>query len=457
MIRSVRGRLILGNTAILAAILLLFGLAIQEGFHAFTARTIDNELVRRSRRHIPQISPPPGAEREFANGPLVFNERGQADFFGQLVGPWDPVAFSNLGDKRRTFTEVTTQDNRHLRVMTQFMSEGRTLQVAYPMADIDTAAGQLNMLLLALAPVALLLSVFGGFVLTNNMLGRMGQITKAATQIDEDDLTERLPDLGDDEFGELTKAFNGLLDRLEAAFNRQGAVVQQLRRFTADASHELKTPLTVIKGNATLGMQPGQDTQTALSEINRAADGMSNLVQDLLLLARSDSGQLDLERKTLNLDDLLRDAARSVPNPKDVAVDVRASGLHVLGDQAALLRLFSNLIHNAVRHTAPENAILIHSLKDSAFVKVEVIDSGEGISKEHLAHLGERFYRVEKSRARQEGGGTGLGLAICFSIVEASNGWMEITSDLGVGTKVTVWLPRAEPALGASGQKALNP
>lgn len=182
-----------------------------------------------------------------------------------------------------------------------------------------------------------------------------------------------------------------------------------------------------------------------LRKVDQAADVMSRIVQDLLLLARSDAGELVKEERPVALGAVLERALNAVKRPETARLNLTLPDPSptVLGDDHHLLRLFTNLLENATRHTPPEGRVSVEARCLNGTVLVEVRDTGEGIAPEHLPHLCERFYRVDTARSRARGG-TGLGLAICTSIVEAHGGRLQIDSRLGAGTTVTVSLPRIE-------------
>jgi signal transduction histidine kinase len=238
-----------------------------------------------------------------------------------------------------------------------------------------------------------------------------------------------------------------MIARLEGAFQNIEEAYEQQRRFVADASHELRTPLTTIKANTSLalaGRHSEADYREALQAADTAADTMNRIVQDLLLLARSDGGQLTLERLPIPLEEPLCRAVDLVsgPDAAPVFLDLPAARLGVLGESHYLTRLFVNLLENAVRHTPPDGQIVVSARAAGGTVTVRVRDDGEGIPPEHLPHVCERFYRVDDARTRARGG-TGLGLAICRSIVDALDGDLAVASEVGRGTTVTVTLPAA--------------
>jgi signal transduction histidine kinase len=278
------------------------------------------------------------------------------------------------------------------------------------------------------------------------------RITAEAAQIGAQDLSRRLEVTGKDELSELASTFNGMIARLEAAFQQMEQAYEQQRRFTADASHELRTPLTTIKANTSLalcGEPTPAEYREALEAADEAADSMNRIVQDLLLLARSDGGQLGLALQAVPLRELLGRAISVVQDPEsaELALRLQAEDLAVVGDSHHLARLFVNLLENAIRHTPATGKITVQAEPDPrapARVAIRVTDTGEGIPAQHLPHVCERFYRVDAARSHGSRGGTGLGLAICQSIVQAHSGTLQISSEIGRGTTVTVTLPRAE-------------
>ena len=198
---------------------------------------------------------------------------------------WDPSGFIQAKQGRRQYATVVV-GGETLQVLSDPVRERgivvAVLQVAHPLTDVQLAIAGLDRALLTLIPIGLLFSGLGGAYLTNRVLRRVHLTTQTARQITVQDFSTRLPVTGNDEFSELAETFNGLLNRLQSAFEQQARVLEQQRRFTADASHELKTPLTVIKGTTSLTLT-GQPTvavyRAALQEIDRAADTMSHLVR----------------------------------------------------------------------------------------------------------------------------------------------------------------------------------
>ncbi len=389
--------------------------------------------------------PPPGESGPYR--PHHFNLSGESIVPFDERPLWDAAGFARAKQGSRHFSTIEF-NGEALYVLSEPVRERdvvvAVVQVAHPLADVQLAIAGLDRALLTLIPLGLLFAGIGGSYLTTRVLRRVHLATQAARDITGGDFSTRLPVGGQDEFSDLADTFNNLLNRLQHAFEQQQHLLEQQRRFTADASHELKTPLTVIKGTASLMLQ-SQPTATgywsALHNIDHATETMSQLVQDLLLLARADGGQLGKDPIELLVRDVLDSAILGVaPTGAAITVQIPDETLTVMGNERELVRLVSNVLKNATQHTPREGTITIATHAAGEYIRISIQDTGPGIAPEHLPHLGERFYRVDAARAE---GGTGLGLSICREIVEANRGAMQIESTLGIGTTVHIELPRA--------------
>lgn len=407
--------------------------------------------------------PPPGSMPPPEGGPQMgpLGPPSLMTLAGQplITGRNSPMLSQNGFDIARTGRPIFTNDEfdgEPIRVFSRPLWEddrperpsGRILgvvQVATRRVDTLRAIAGVTQTLLLLLPVALIISGLGGAWLTERALNPVRHLTDAAGQIGATNLAERLPEFGNDEFSRLSAVLNGMLTRLETAFQRE-------RRFTADASHELKTPLAIIKVNTSLALEDEDlpaDYQKTLQTIEGAADRANRIVQDLLLLARESAAAsgganpgMPLRRESIPVSSLLREAVDAAG--RDAArVRVEPIKAAVWGDRHHLTRLLVNLLANALRHTPQPGTVTLSATADRQWVWIQVRDTGEGIAPEHLPHLTEPFYRVDTARTR-ESGGSGLGLAICESIARAHGGGLKIESALGVGTTVTVTLPVAE-------------
>jgi signal transduction histidine kinase len=405
--------------------------------------------------------PPPQDEGPYR--PALFGLDGKSlDPHGRTE-LWDADAFAATKAEASRGTlappgiqhfSTVTVDGAQVRVLTVARRDPRftavIAQLPYPLTDVYRALEELDRALLWMIPVGLLFASIGGWYLTGRVLHRITWMTDAAATMGAGDLSRRLPADGDDEFSTLARTFNGMLSRLEQVFSRQNALLDQQRRFTADASHELKTPLTIIKGNTSLAISMGQmltkeDCIQSMHEIDTAANSMSSLVQDLLLLARSDSGLAAGTRTVIAASEILSEAIKTVKPRQDVIIDFMPpdEDVTVYGNQQELVRVFKNLLDNAITYSTSGGMVHLMAQRTGSMVAFTVRDHGDGIAPEHLEHLGERFYRIDTSRTRPTGG-TGLGLSIVKGIVEAHQGTLTFESEVGKGTQVTVSLP-AEP------------
>jgi signal transduction histidine kinase len=392
--------------------------------------------------------PPPPLRDLGLYRPHHFDLQGQSIVSWDDRPMWDTAGFNQAKQGRRQYATVVV-DGETLQVLSDPVRERgvvvAVVQVAYPLADVQLAIAGLDRALLTLIPIGLLFSGLGGAYVTNRVLRRVHLTTQTAREITVGDFSTRLPVSGNDEFSELAETFNGLLNRLQSAFQQQELLLEQQRRFTADASHELKTPLTVIKGTTSMTLHGAPTVpayRAALQDIDRAADTMSHLVQDLLLLARSDGGQLGKEQIELLVCDILDSTVSGIRQESaPLTLHVDDETLSVMGNERELVRLFSNVLDNAVHHTPSDGTIQVSAQAEGENVVITVRDTGPGIPPEHLPHVGERFYRVDAARSRPDGG-TGLGLSICKGIVHAHGGTLSIESTSGVGTTVHIRLPR---------------
>jgi signal transduction histidine kinase len=277
-------------------------------------------------------------------------------------------------------------------------------------------------------------------------------ITQMANEINATDLRRRLHFKRRDEFGELAATFDQMLARLEAAFKRQ-------TQFTADASHELRTPLTIIDleiNRALTQMERSPEDRQILEQIRAENAQMTYIVNNLLTLARADTSQLVLQREVVDVSDIACvERLLSLAQQKHITLSTGTlPELLVCGDPQYLSRMFMNLIENAIKYTSGIGTRVHVELecRQERWAVVRVQDDGPGIAEEHIPSLFERFYRVDKARARkieqtsdapgkQEPGGIGLGLAIVQWIVQAHGGEIRVESKLGSGSTFQVRLP----------------
>jgi heavy metal sensor kinase len=276
------------------------------------------------------------------------------------------------------------------------------------------------------------------------VLKPLAAISTTAATISADNLSARI-DTGviDQELVELAGVLNETFARLQTEFERQV-------RFTADASHELRTPLAVFYSNVELALSRPRtvaEYRETLERCRQAALRMRGLVDGLLMLARADAGRLDLDRKPIDLRELVEEAADQFqPQAErggiELSADVTEEPVTAAVDPVLLGRVLENLTANALRHTPKGRSVTLRARVQKERAVLEVCDTGEGIALEDQPRLFERFFRADKARSRSSGG-TGLGLAICKSLVEAHDGTISFQSTPGVGTTFVVQLMRA--------------
>jgi len=264
--------------------------------------------------------------------------------------------------------------------------------------------------------------------------------------IGPDDLSRRVGvPTGIAEVTEIAETINRLIQRVERSH-------AALEAFTADASHELRTPLTHLRAQAQWALEPGRtsdEMHEALSAIALEVDRTGKVVEDLLLLARADNRELVVEHRAFDLASVVTEVAEIAEamaqgRPVDVRCTVEAGSARALGDPARARHVALNLASNAVRYTAA-GTVSFRLVRDDGRVGMAVADTGVGIRSEHLDRIFERFYRVEPSRSRDEGG-TGLGLAVARMLAEIQGGAITVESVPGVGSTFTMWLPAAPAA-----------
>ena len=306
---------------------------------------------------------------------------------------------------------------------------------------------------LFVAPLILLLSIGAAYMIAGPAIRtNLDKIINEVEAItDGRSLHRRLPvDVTADELARLTATLNAMMGRLETSF---GA----LRRFTADASHELKTPLAVLRANVERAMSaPSGSTEqmVALEEAIQEVARMADLVDGLLTLARADEGRFDLHREPIELEPLVRDVfetAAILGEEAGLEVDMpTVEPSVILGDKTRLRQLFLNLVTNAIKYTPRGGSVSLSLARRDGTASFTVRDTGVGIAAADLPHIFERFYRADRVRSRlAERGGFGLGLSISQWIVQAHGGHLTVSSRLGRGSTFTVTLPVYEPEVSA--------
>lgn len=355
-----------------------------------------------------------------------------------------------------TFETNRSLNNAPLRIVTLPVAEKnqsmRIVQVASSLEDVEDALNTLLLILIITVPSALIMASLGGQFLAYKALKPVDQITQTARMITSQNLNQRIsPPKVKDEISRLIETFNEMITRLDQSF-------RQIKQFSSDASHELKTPLTILRGEVEVALRKERTLpeyqkvlQSNLEEVHR----MAQIVEDLLLLSRADNGEIQLSRKEMNLSDILKEMipqTQFLIQPQNLHLQalLPEEEVRFFGDPLRIRELFLNLIENAVKYTEDGGRITIQLSKDHSgvsgnerekeFAEIRVTDTGIGIAKEEQERIFDRFFRVDKARSREQGG-SGLGLSICKWIVEAHQGKILVESELGKGSSFIVRLP----------------
>jgi len=331
-----------------------------------------------------------------------------------------------------------------LRILSTTLSVGGrqfVIQVAEPMDDYLEALERFRTAMLIGIPVLLVFAAGGGYWMSTRALHPVDQITHAAQMINPQDLSQRVtvPQTGD-ELQRMAETLNQMLQRIESA-------VARITQFTADASHELRTPVALIRTRAevTLAKPRNSDQyRDALKEVLAESERTSVLIENLMTLARADTGSATLDFDTIDLTGIANEVcsqARTLTEAKRQhwSAAIPETAIWVRGDANALRRLLLILIDNAVKYTPPAGIVSLSLQPNGTHAEIRVSDTGIGISESDLPHIFERFYRADKARSR-ELGGTGLGLSIARWIANAHGGEVKVESSSN-GSVFLVLLP----------------
>lgn len=460
---NIRWRLTLWYGAVLAAVLVLFGssvyLMMRHGLLARTGAGMGMEAtdvaeeVARSRDR-----PTLGVwlERRFSGHPgydiQVSVPGGAALFRSRRIKADGLPAPSVPPEEKRPSLESFTGRSGHARLLSRVVAgpDGPLiLQIAAPLGADDHELGELLWVMVLVGPLALASALGGGYLLARRALAPVERMATEADQITASRLDRRLALANpDDELGRLGTTLNGMIARLERSF-------AETRRFTADAAHELRTPLAVMRNVAEVALRSPREPdhyRRVLGDVLEEVERMTGLAEQLLFLAREDAGLVPSSVGETRLDELVGAALehlRVVAAAKGLTLD--GTGLEpcvVRADAGQLRRLLFNLLDNAIKFTPPGGSVRVGLRRSDAGVVLDVADTGAGIPAEHVPRVFERFYRVDPARG-PETEGTGLGLAICRAIAEAHGGRIEIESEVGRGTRAILTLP-ARPVAGES-------
>jgi two-component system OmpR family sensor kinase len=368
--------------------------------------------------------------------------------------PFSPLVLENVKKTGRGYDETMELGGYTFLVYYQPLSYENNvvgvLQISRMVNDIEQFLQNLQYILLIAGVLMIALAASVGWFLARKTLQPIETVIEAAQQIqNSDDLNKKIAYDGPaDEIGRLTDTINSMFTRIQQSYSDLQDSIQAQKRFVADASHELRTPLTTIRGNIDWLRKIQAEKQElepfteVFQDISEEAERMSRLLNDMLMLARSDAG-FKMEREPLLMVEIVREVARKAQLlPKTVEWQVAdlstLDGVFVNGNKDYLQQLLYIFIENAFKYTH-EGYVRLEGLKSNEQIGIKIIDTGIGLDREQIPYIFERFYRADPSRGLTSG--TGLGLSIARWIIDEHQGSIEVTTHKGEGTTFIIWLP----------------
>lgn len=385
-----------------------------------------------------------------------------SDASNKLPDPWPIPASRPAGLLFQT--ESGSELAAHTRTASEwieFDGANRIVQATYLLDQVNSSLGRFLQICAASLAAATVLAVIGGRVLAARSLRPIGKMVSAARRITVENLRQRLDQTGSgDELDGLAATFNEMFERLEKQ-------VGQLRQFTADAAHELRTPLAALRGTAEVALsskRSPEELRAGIAESIEEYDRLARIADDLLLLARADAGQEFVRRAPMRLDVAVGDVVdlyAPLAEEREVSLQCTAQrDVWIDGDDGRLRQMIGNLLDNALKYTPAGGRVNVQLAASNGTAELTVGDTGPGISPDHLSHVFDRFFRADRARTRDGGGGAGLGLAISRTIIEGHLGTIQLESAEGAGTTVHVKLPatsaRAAPQSELKASRASN-
>jgi heavy metal sensor kinase len=479
MLDSIRTRLTLWYTGVLAVVIVFLSVVAYFIFWRSAVQRTDANLVELSDSFLVTLR----AELEDQTGPDVFRTAAQvaidehhfrdtlyviADQTGKVILTSLETPAANgrskiarkvlssasfqgfLGDSLRSdrlFGHIPVTEAGYRGFAQRFSAKGKSytliiLQSLHPQKEMLEEAGSVFAWLI---PIAILLASGGGYFLARKSLAPVVAMSSQAGSIGAANLHERLAVQNErDELGHLARSFNGLLDRLAESFERQ-------RRFMADASHELRTPVAILRGESEVALSQQarsvEEYRESLGVLHHEAERLTRIVEDLFTLTRADAGQYPLQPRDFYLDDLIAEcvhSARTLAQAKKISLTFEGapeSPIHA--DESLLRRMLLNLLDNAIKYTPDCGRVTVNCHGHGKEYVLSISDTGRGIPEELRPRIFERFFRADRARSHSEsdGGGAGLGLAISRWIAEAHHGRLELIRSDSTGSTFAAYLP----------------
>jgi len=357
-----------------------------------------------------------------------------------------PTSFNALerAMKGEIVYETIERTKPRLRMVTIPIMENKKItsvvQVGTSLEDFDETIKKLLLIMIISIPTSISVTIVFGYFMAKKALRPVDQIRRAAIKISSSNLDEKIDIAGRrDELGRLAETFNAMIGRLKDAF-------QRVNQFSIDVSHELKTPLTILKGETEVALRKERekaDYQKLLLSNLEEIDRMSCIIDDLLLLSKADSKEIKLNVEEVALRDLIMDVCMNmkvVADKKEVELQTNElEDVRLKGDELKLRRMLLNVVENGIKYSQIGGKVTVSSFVNDGYVQIDVKDEGIGISEEDIKFVFDRFYRADRSRKRESG--SGLGLSISRWIAEAHKGSIEVKSQPAKGSMFTIKLP----------------
>jgi heavy metal sensor kinase len=462
MFRSIRVRLALSYTLLVAITFLLIAWAIYEYINSSLATALDQSIVKemdwvkaRYEKRLARSDPAQITREDFFEHASFFPlkeyvevwDASDSIFYRSPNLEQDTLAhFATIPKKNEgTFETVTFFRNHEIRLAVQ-KTPYATVLVAMPTESITKPVRQLLRILLWLGPIVIVVAIGAGSYLAKKSFSKINQVIETANMITADRLHDRIPEHNaKDEVGKIISTFNEMISRLDVSF-------QQVKQFSADASHELRTPLSVMRTQLETALNANvslDDLKTIAANCLDETMRMATIIDNLLLLARADAEQDVIEREPVDLKKLVHetyDESIIIASQKDITVTLRNTDeAMIVGDEQRLRQMLLNLIDNAIKYNRNNGRIDIGLSRENGAGRIYISDTGIGIPDSEIPRIFDRFYRVDRARSRALGG-TGLGLSIVHWIVKAHGGSIHVKSKLGQGTEFSVTIPLRQNA-----------
>lgn len=448
LIKTFRQRLTLIYTVVVVLIFFVSNFIIHVQFKNKRYESVDRELLREASMEFSRDIDP----LRIKNNEVLIKKVG--DEYYQIVNRRGEVRISSLNDtylwpaNRELLSkafhggpqfETVRYSGENYRVLYTALNKDNILSIGESLKDVEEEVAALSRLFVIFFPFILAITSVVSWFLAGRALSPVVKIKSLAEQIRQGRLGGRI-DIGvkGKEIDDLVRIFNDMLDSIQRSMEAQ-------KRFTSDVSHEIRSPLTSLRGSMEVALRKKRTPEeyedilrNNLSDIVR----LSRITDDLLFLSKADNNILELRKHWFDVNQLLKNIIERLRYDGLSIVEKYEENLEVFGDSSILEQAFTNLINNAIKYTPRGGTITITTQKEDDSVKVTMGDTGMGIPEEEIPHIFERFYRIDRERSRKMGG-TGLGLAITRWIVEAHDGKIMVKSTPGSGSDFIVILPKS--------------